>query len=98
MDAGFYSAPAYVVSLISVAAPMVIIDATLFGSIVYFMSGLALNAGCYFFFIMTLCLMGVNIATILRLFGFSITNAAVASSLAAPIITILNIFGKRTAR
>jgi len=93
MDAGFYGATSYVLSVVSVAVPISLCDSLLFGTIVYFMTGLALDAGCYFFFVLMLLLMCMIVATILRLYGFALTNAAVAAALAAPTITVLNIFG-----
>jgi Na+/H+ antiporter NhaC len=142
LDAGMYGAPAYVVSVVCVGAPIAAVDVMLFGTIVYWMAGvrnertnehaqhttqwapqqrcgygtgcsdpsshiciwlcslfspllqLDPNAGSYFFFLLMLFLISIIIATVLRLVGFALTNAAVAGNLASPIIALLNIFGQ----
>ena len=93
MDAGFFGAPSYALSVFLVHLPLSITEITVFTLFVYFMTGFAAEAGRYFFFLLVVWSISVCSSSIFRMLTYLTPNNDVALQVAGPTIAFLFLFG-----
>lgn len=100
----FYRPAAHSVASTVADAPLNIIKIFIFTVIIYFMSGLALNAGAFFVHFVIVLIAYFALSALFRLFGTVCSNFDVASRLASVLITLFVTYsvsygtGTRTAK
>ena len=72
--------------------PLALVEVSVYGSWMYFMSGLTLEAGRYFFFLLVALLVDVFSATLFRAFVFGFPTREAAQTGPMPILAFLIIF------
>ncbi|RYG57570.1 ATP-binding cassette domain-containing protein [archaeon] len=87
-----YSPTSYMLAYVVVSLPIAILETLGFCAILYFMSGLAPDAGRFFFFTLILCLIDVAMATCFRMVAYMSARLDLAQALTGPIISIQVIF------
>lgn len=93
MSAGFYQPLAYVLSVIVNSLPVGILSTFLFGTILYWMTGFADDAGRYFFFVLTLICHELACSAIFRMFAFSMPREELAQAAAGITTGTFLVFG-----
>lgn len=93
VDAGFYPTLPYIVALTLVSIPLVILECTIFGSIIYWMSSFNDNAGSFFYYLFMMMLVDLVISVLFRSFCYLASNPDIAQMLAGPTTAVFLIFG-----
>lgn len=89
---GSYPAWTFVVAQFLAQLPFAALESIIFSMFLYWMSGLTIDAGRYFFFLLIAWLSDVFAATMLRCFALAAPSLIVAQMGPMPLIAILTIF------
>ena len=92
VDAGLFPPAAYVGAAAVAHLPLAIVESIIFSSIVYWMTGMAADAGRFFFFVLCLFLVDLFAGNMFRIFAYAFPNLITAQSVPMPIISLLSAF------
>eukprot|EP01001_Neometanema_parovale_P004306 NODE_15_length_4507_cov_49.404653_g13_i0.p1 GENE.NODE_15_length_4507_cov_49.404653_g13_i0~~NODE_15_length_4507_cov_49.404653_g13_i0.p1 ORF type:complete len:1404 (+),score=270.35 NODE_15_length_4507_cov_49.404653_g13_i0:55-4266(+) len=92
MSARFYPAGAYALATTISLVPTAILETLIFGSIVYWFTGLANEFTRYLFFLLTLFLSSMSMTSLFRLIAVSSPNATGAQSVGSLIVLVSILF------
>ena len=93
IDAGMYPPLSYLVSVVAGFFPVMILETALFSVVLYFMVGLAPEAGRFFFFFLVLLITDVMLAGLYR--GVCYTTATIdhGQQVLNPVFNMMIVFG-----
>eukprot|EP00742_Colponemidia_sp_Colp-10_P003656 GILJ01003891.1.p1 GENE.GILJ01003891.1~~GILJ01003891.1.p1 ORF type:complete len:1450 (-),score=269.52 GILJ01003891.1:263-4612(-) len=92
LGAGFYPAITYVFSVILSFVPIIALDTILFTTIMYWLPGLAPEAGRYFFLMFCFFVTELAMSTFFRSIAYSAKNVDVARQMSMPVFTVMLLF------
>lgn len=92
LEARFYSVPVYIIGQTLPGFMLSGLDALLFGSITYWMTGFEADFGRFCFFILCLFLSAVAFGQLFRAISYIMPTLAIAQSMSAPIVAIFMLF------
>jgi ABC-type multidrug transport system permease subunit len=98
IDAGFFPSLSYTLSVCLMHLPITIIEALIFGTLVYFMPGFTYEPGRYFFFLFLMFLNSNAISVFFRSISYVAKNPDIARQMDLPFIVIFVIFGGQSTR
>ena len=93
IDAGFFPAPSYTLSVCLLHIPLTIVEALIFGTLVYWMPHFTSDAGRFFFFLLTFCVNSNALSVFFRSISYVAKNPDVARQMDMPFILLFVIFG-----
>jgi len=93
LDAGMYPAGVYQWAVTLTILPLQILENVNFGTLVYWISGLAPSAARYFFFLFVSIVSSVSLASFFRVISYCTPNPDVARQMDFPFILLFMIFG-----
>jgi ABC-type multidrug transport system ATPase subunit len=91
--AGMYPSLAYVLSVALLHIPIALAETVAFAIIQYWVTGLATDAGRFFFYILVLFCINLAMAALFRIFAYSSPDLETAQLSPGPIISIQMLFG-----
>jgi len=93
IEAGFFPTIAYSLSVAICNVPLTILEACIFGTLIYWIPGLTPDAGRFFFFLLVFLLSGNAMSVFFRCISYIAKNPDVARQMDIPFILTFIIFG-----
>ena len=93
VDAGFYPVLSYVFSVIIMSVPLALTESTILGTLIYWMTSFANDAGRYFFFIFVFFVCDMAVSVAFRFIAYSLQDSYLAMNLAGPVTAMMMMFG-----
>jgi ABC-type multidrug transport system permease subunit len=92
VNAGMYPTISYIIAMTIASFPIIILESFLYCIPLYFMVGLAAEAGRFFFFWLFLMLIDVFFASLFRTICYKVVSVDVAQQVAMPFMNIAMIY------
>jgi ABC-type multidrug transport system ATPase subunit/ABC-type multidrug transport system permease subunit len=89
---GLFPLSTYLLAVVICHMPLVILETIIFGSVIYWLSGLATNAGVFLFFLLVVFCTGLAMSTWFRFLAYSSPNMESGQLLAGPSTAIFMLF------
>jgi ABC-type multidrug transport system ATPase subunit len=93
INAGFYPAISYTTAVNLLTLPLAILEAIVFGILVYFIPGFELDAGRFFFFLFLLLSVSSAMSQTFRTITYIAGNADVAQQMNMPFVMLFVVYG-----
>jgi len=93
IEAGFFPATAYVLSVAIVHIPLTVLEALIYTSWIYWLPEFTYDAGRYFFFLLMYIVISNAFSVFFRSISYLASNPDVARQLDLPFIIVVTIFG-----